>query len=200
MYTYMKIQEITSKAKQHVLDNKKVWIISVIVLLCVLIITGVVVQKRNLRKAVKTVPGLAECAPGDKYSVYTGDPCPIIEEIIDGITPNTTDTSIAPVDATTAISDETAVKASSSYELARQEYRGKVLSYNDMCQATPAEITTTPDSVVMIANDSTKSHTFTLAGKTTSLVSYHYDLIYIGGANTYKVTCDGADAGSVVAK
>ncbi len=212
---HMKIQEITSKAKQHVLENKKVWMISAIVLVCVLIIGGVVLYKKNVSKKNALQPG--ECLVGDKYSIVTGEPCPGVDippltecapgdiysiktgKLCEGNTENPVSTESAEISQFETVS-EAPVKPASAYELARQEYKGKVLSYNEMCQATPTDLTVAPDSVVMIANDSSKTHAFVLAGKTTSLTPYHYDLIYIGSANTYKVTCDGADAGSVVAK
>lgn len=210
----MNIQETTNKVKQHVLNHKKAWIIGVIALACVIIIGGVVLYKKHNAQKHALQPG--ECLTGDKYSIFTGEPCPGVEvEPLTECAPgdmysiktgklcegNTEDEVATNTEASSPeMILETPTKPASTYELARQEYKGKVLSYNDTCQATPSEINTTPNSVVMIANDSTKTHTFTLAGKTMSLVPYHYDLIYIGSANTYKATCDGADAGSVVAK
>lgn len=187
----MKIEEIKNKTKQSFVDHKKTWITALVIIVCLLIITGFMIHRKNVRKNNQEMGGeqLVECALGDKFSIKTGEPCPEkTEEVVSEDTVETTDET----DLSTA--------PATAYELARQEYKDKVLSYNDMCQATPAELVTTPDSVVMIANDSTKTHTFTLAGKTTSLVSYHYDLIYIGTPQAYKVTCDGTDAGIVTAK
>lgn len=163
----------------------------------------------------KPCPGVkieppVECAPGDKYSIMTGEPCPsdidapteIEASKTQELSAETTTAPIATVEAIPVVAEVTTKPAGpkSGYQKAIEENVGKVLSFDDMCASDPKELTVAKNTLVVMANNGTKSHTLGLNGKSTPLQSKHYDLMFVGGAGSYTATCDGANAGTVVVK
>lgn len=151
------------------------------------------------------IPKLVECAEGDKFNIKTGEPCPVVDTPTAENTTPAEDVAVAtPATVPTAsentpVVDTAPVKATGAYAQALIDNAGKVLSYDDSCVASPKEVSVAKNTLVMLANNGTKTHTLALNGKSTTLAPKHYDLYFVG-TGSFTASCDGTDGGKVVAQ
>ncbi len=173
------MQNITEMNPQ----NKRNLIISGAVILLVLIALFVAPAVKN--KAVNDKKSdeessLPDCRPGDKFSGQTGKPCPAEAGVQGASTKKATD----PYKGT-------------GYAAALASYTGKSVLFKADCSATPAELSQSVGSRVMIANDSAATLTLSFKGRSERLAPYHYFLAPLTAAGDFSVQCNGNNAATV---
>lgn len=190
----MNTQETTNTVKNHFQDNKKAWIwtISTLVAIALIVVLCMMVNKDN-----KTQEGEEATT---EQTTETETPA---ESIIEGETAET------PTEAPATTPTETPTKPTlgtqnpsivlgPNYTKAKAENTDKALVFGDSCAPAATELKVAKNTLVFLGNEGQSTLSLGLNGKTSSLASSHYDLFFVGGSGTYKVSCNGNETASVV--
>ncbi len=161
--------------------NRKMLRVAGIVIILVIIaaLVGNGSLKRSVAPTMDNVP--VDCKPGDLFSQTTGKPCP------------TPTDSPANVDAAASVGP-------SGYEEAIRMYAGKVVIFDAACKPLPVAPTFAKGTRILVANNSTKTQTLTVAGKSEVLDAYHYFTVPLATVGDTVVTCNGAPAATISVK
>lgn len=123
------------------------------------------------------------CKPGFLFSETSGKPCP------------------TPADMTAVTTDTEATATSpSGYDEAVRMYAGKVVLFDATCKALPEAPAFTAGTRVLVANNSSKTQTLSLAGRTETLDAYHYFTVALKTPGTIVASCNGTAAANVEVK
>lgn len=156
--------------------------INIAIAIIVLVVIGALVSNGKWKKrpdidssGLSTQTELLEgCKPGYLFSETTGKPCP----------------------AETNITET----ASSSFDQAIRAYAGKTILLDASCSAYPATATFTPNTRVLVVNNSAATFVVALADKKEELSGYHYFTTSLKAAGEYKVSCNGVDKAVITIK
>ena len=162
--------------------NKKIMravVVVIVVIVIAVLASGSMTKRPSDTKTVSDE--LPEgCKPGFLFSETSGKPCP------------------AP--ATAALDDtdrEESTTETSGYEEAIRAYAGKLVLVGTECKATPSETTVAVGTRMLVANNTDKTQTLSLGGRTEELEGYHYFTVALKTAGTMKATCNGADVATI---
>ncbi len=123
------------------------------------------------------------CKPGFLFSETSGKPCP------------------TPADMTAVTTDtEAAATSPSGYDEAVRMYAGKVVLFDAACKTLPEAPTFAAGTRVLVANNSSKTQTLSLGGRTEALDAYHYFTVALKTPGELTAQCNGAAAATVTVK
>lgn len=201
-----KVPEVKKDVKPSTTEgaSQKNWaIISTTVLAIVIIAIFAIAHGRKSAPVMALGEG---CRPGDAFSQTTGKPClsgkEVDEEAQAMVTPckegevyNQNTGELCADDKSMALKSD-----SSGYEATLKQFEGKSIMFDALCVGTPATLSVSAGTRVLVANHSSATNSLAFGGRKETLEPYHYMTNVFKVAGEYPVACNDKDTATVSVK